>query len=529
MAIARMDNLWTPENARVPAVLLPYQRAWVADPAEVALWEKSRRIGASWCDASEAVLSAAPAEGAMDALYIGYSEDMTRGYIDDCAMWAKAFAYAVSWVGEVIYTDEGNDIKAFRIDFASGKKILALSSRPRSIRGKQGRVTIDEAAFHDDLPGLMKAALAMLIWGGKVRLLSSHNGTTNPFNELVEQVRAGRLGYSLHRTTFREAVAQGLYERVALIQGDRLVDKTEAAWVGKIYAMYGDSASEELDVIPSEGGGVYLAMALIESRMKAATPVVRKRWDAAFQLLPEPVRRLEVDAWCREELQPILEGLDKERAHGFGLDFARIGDLTVMPILEEGQDLVQRCRLSIELGSCPFKQQEQVLKFVGDRLPRFRFGALDAGGNGAALAEFAADEYGTERIAQVKLSEAFYMAEMPRFKAAFEDGTLDDLPRDEQCRDDLRAIRRINGVPKLPNVVTQRAGSGEGGQAAKQQRHGDFAIGLFLANYALRQEGAPGNCHGFESVPRGSIGMAGGRRSDDDFDDAWRQRSRRML
>ena len=27
-------------------------------------------------------------------------------------------------------------------------------------RGKQGKVTIDEAAFHDDLPGLMKAAMA---------------------------------------------------------------------------------------------------------------------------------------------------------------------------------------------------------------------------------------------------------------------------------------------------------------------------------------------------------------------------------
>lgn len=528
MAGAGAEPLLAPETARTPAVLLPYQRAWVADPAGVAVWEKSRRIGASWCDAAAAVLTAAPDQGSTDSLYIGYSQDMTQEYIDDCAMWAKSFQYTVSWVGETLYSDEGQDIKAFRIDFASGKKILALSSRPRSIRGKQGRVTIDEAAFHDDLPGLMKAALAMLIWGGSVRLLSSHNGTANPFNDIVENIRAGRLGYSLHRTTFREAVAQGLYERVALIQGDRLVDKTEAAWVGKIYAMYGETASEELDVIPSEGGGVYLAMALIESRMSADTPVVRKRWEAEFQLLPEPLRRIEVDAWCREELLPILETLDAERVHGFGLDFGRVGDLTTMPILEEGQDLVQRCRLSIELGNCPFKQQEQVLEFVGDRLPRFRFGALDASGNGAALAEFAADRYGTSRIAQIKFSESFYLAEMPRFKAAFEDGTIDNLPRDEQCRDDLRAIRRINGVPKLPNVATQRAGAGGDGQQ-KQQRHGDFAIGLFLANYALRQEGMPGNCHGFESVPRRSIGSADGWAGDDRFDDGWQNRSRRML
>jgi phage FluMu gp28-like protein len=506
-------------EARTPAVLLPYQRAWVSDPAEVAVWEKSRRIGASWCDASEAVLSAAP-EGGMDALYIGYSEDMTREYIDDCAMWAKAFSFVASWVGEVVYTDEEHDIKAFRIDFASGKKILALSSRPRSIRGKQGRVTIDEAAFHDDLPGLMKAALAMLIWGGKVRLLSSHNGDANPFNDIVQQIRAGRLGYSLHRTTFQEAVAQGLYARVALILGDRLVDKTEAAWVEKIYALYGDTAAEELDVIPSAGGGVYLPLALIEQRMSADTPVIRMRWDATFQLLPESVRRAEVEAWCRETLAPILATLDPDRAHGFGLDFARVGDLTVLPVLEEGDDLVQRCRLSIELACCPFKQQEQVLGFVVDRLPRFRFGALDAGGNGAALAEFAADRYGAQRIEQVKFSESFYRAEMPRFKAAFEDATLDGLPRDTQCRDDLRAIRTINGVPKVPSGATQRAGSGPAGEAQKQQRHGDFAIGLFLAHYAMRREAAPGNCRGFESMPR---------RGNDAFQERWGRGSRHML
>jgi phage FluMu gp28-like protein len=120
---------------------------------------------------------------------------------------------------------------------------------------------------------------------------------------------------------------------------------------------------------------------------------------------------------------------------------------------------------------------------------------------------------------------------MPRFKAAFEDGTLDALPRDEQCRDDLRAIKRINGVPKLPNVATQRAGAGGEG-AAKVQRHGDFAIGLFLANYALRQEGMPGRCDGFESTPRRTLGNFGNAARScgaaDDYKEAGAQ-SRHML
>ncbi len=39
--------------------LLPYQRRWLADQAQVKVYEKSRRIGATWVEAADAVLSAA--------------------------------------------------------------------------------------------------------------------------------------------------------------------------------------------------------------------------------------------------------------------------------------------------------------------------------------------------------------------------------------------------------------------------------------------------------------------------------------
>jgi len=54
-----------------PAVLLQYQQEWVSDNSPVAVWEKSRRIGASWCDASDSVLTSAKQDG-QDSLYIGY-------------------------------------------------------------------------------------------------------------------------------------------------------------------------------------------------------------------------------------------------------------------------------------------------------------------------------------------------------------------------------------------------------------------------------------------------------------------------
>ena len=476
-----------------PAVLLPYQQRWVSDQAEVAAWEKSRRIGASWCDASDSVLTAAPAEG-MDALYIGYSEDMTREYIDDCAMWAKAFNFAAAEMNECVYEDEGRDIKAFRIDFASGKKILALSSRPRSIRGKQGKVTIDEAAFHDDLPGLLKAALAMLIWGGKVRLLSSHNGDSNPFNELVTDIRAGKLAYSLHRTTFDDALAQGLYDRVKLVMGDRMKEATQAEWRAKIYSLYGDNATEELDVIPAAGGGAYLTRQLIESCMRPDIPVLRLVQTDGFTVLPAHIREAETRDWCDEHLAPLLRRLDPNLDHFFGEDFARSGDLTDFWPLEQSRTLRLETPFLVELRNVPFEQQRQILFYMVDRLPRFRAGAMDARGNGQYLAEVAMQKYGGARIAQVMLSTEWYRENMPPFKAAFEDQTF-LAPRDADVLADLRAIRMDKGIAKVPDNARTRGSDG-------RDRHGDSAIAAALAVYAAQRMETGGACDGFESTPR---------------------------
>jgi len=466
-----------PQPLGMVAVLLPYQQRWVADLSDVAVWEKSRRIGASWCDACAAVLTASPAENAMDALYIGYSEDMTREYIDDCAMWAQAFNSAAAEMSECVYEDEGQAIKAFRIDFASGKKILALSSRPRSIRGKQGRVTIDEAAFHDDLPGLLKAALAMLIWGGKVRLLSSHNGDANPFNELVNDIRAGKMPYTLHRTTFDDALNDGLYERVKLIQGARLKEQTQAEWRDKIYRQYGENAAEELDVIPSAGSGRYLTRMMIEACMRPGITVVRLTHADGFTLLPAHIREAETRDWCELVLRPLLEKLEINLDHFFGMDFARNGDLSVIWPLAQTRTLDLTTPFVLELRNVPFEQQKQILFYLIDRLPRFRAGAMDARGNGQYLAEVAMQQYGASRIAQVMLSQEWYRENMPPFKAAIEDKKL-TLPLDADVLADLRTVVMEKGVAKVPDSARIKGGDG-------RERHGDSAVALVLAIFAV--------------------------------------------
>ncbi|MFZ5760955.1 MAG: hypothetical protein ACOY32_15165 [Thermodesulfobacteriota bacterium] len=485
-------------KADVPPVLLPYQQAWIAMEDQLKVAEKSRRIGLTWAEAADDVLIAA-AEGGQNVYYIGYNQDMAIEYIEACGMWARAFDRAASEVEEGLWDDGKEDIKTYTIRFpGSGKRIVALSSRPANLRGKQGVVVIDEAAFHDKLGELLKAALALLIWGGRVRVISTHDGVGNAFNELIGLIRAKKRKGAVFKTDFGEAVEQGLYRRVCLRLGKEWSAEEEAAWVRDVYDFYGDDAEEELDVIPKESAGAYISGVLIEARMRQV-PILRLAKKDDFGQLPEHLRRADIEIWCEENLLPLLEQLDPAREHVLGEDFARSGDLTVLSPGEIGQDLVRRVSFQVELRNMPFAQQRQILWYILDRLPRFRAAALDSRGNGQQLAEETADKYGHYRIYQVMLSDKWYGMELPAFKQAFEDAAI-EVPRDADVKDDLRAIQVIGGVPKIPKTT----GQGKKGE----RRHGDSAIALALMWFAGSQDVGDTAIH--TAMPREAITMLRG-------------------
>jgi phage FluMu gp28-like protein len=479
-----------------PGVLLPYQQAWVADKSPVKIFEKSRRIGISWAEASDDALYAASASGD-NVWYIGYNKDMALEFINDCGNWAKAYDLAASEMEEIVFNDGDKDIKAFKIDFASGHRITALSSRPTNLRGKQGRVVLDESAFHDDLPALIKAAMALLIWGGDVRIISTHNGDDNDFNGLVQDTRAGRKPYRLHRCDFDEALRQGLYKRICEVLKREWSEEAEKAWRQEVIDFYGDDADEELFVIPSQGSGTYLSRALIEACMTPKIPVICYEQKSSFAELPEHIRRAEVNDWCNETLKPLLDKVDKRRVSYFGEDFGRLGDLTIiMPLLEQ-QNATFRAPFILELWNMPFEQQKQILFYIVDRLPHFSGGALDARGNGQYLAEVAMQRYGANRIAQVMSSEAWYRDYMPKYKAMFEDKTI-LLPKDADIIQDHRAIKVIRGVARVPDVRTKGKDN--------KKRHGDSAIAGAMATYAIYE--MAGNADAPVVMSAGSRNMA---------------------
>ncbi|BAK76479.1 Mu-like prophage FluMu protein gp28 [Pseudogulbenkiania sp. NH8B] len=494
----------------IPAALMGYQQRWVADTSPLKVIEKSRRTGLTWGEAADNVLTAAASRtaGGQNVYYIAYNQDMTIEYVQAAAMWARVFNYAASEIEEGLWEDDEDDkhIKTFTIRFpGSGFRIVALTSRPSNLRGRQGTIVIDEAAFHDQLDELLKAALAMLIWGGRVRVISTHNGDDNPFNDLIKDIRAGKRKGTVHRVTFQEAVADGLYRRVCLRLGKDWSAEDEAEWMAGVYAFYGDGAEEELDCVPANSGGAWLSRALIESRMSPDTPVLRWECKPGYELQPDPLRAADCQEWLEATLAPELAKLPAGARSFNGEDFARSGDLTVHVPLIEQPNLTRRVPFVVELRNVPFRQQEQIAFYLLDGLPRFAGGAFDARGNGQFLAEFALQRYGEDRIRQVMLTESWYREHMPPLKAAFEDGDLQNLPQDADVLADLRAVKIVGGVPRVPE--TRSKGSGED----KGKRHGDVAVALALAWFASREiDAQPLATRGYKGISRN--GFAGSTR-----------------
>lgn len=480
------------QDGGLPSVLLPYQARVVnlldgTAMERVLFVEKSRRIGLTWGLAAYAALRAGrqKAAGGMDVMYISYSREMTREFIDACAMWARAFDSAASEVEETLFDQDDDDkaINAFRIKFASGFEIMALSSAPRGLRGKQGVVIIDEAAFVDSLAELLKAALAFLMWGGQVVVCSTHDGADNPFNQTVQDILAGRSKYAHVRIDFDQALEQGLYQRICFVTGQTWSVDAEAEWRQSIIDFYGDGADEELFCIPSLSSGSWLPAPLIEARMTVDVPVLRLELPADY-LYRHRLDQASLMAPFMADLIAQLEALDLGPQFAFGSDFARNIDLTTGSLMAIEQRLKRREVLAYELRNVPGDEQKLICKTVLNHVrSRLVGAAFDATGMGWTVAEdmgrifgLREDPQGSGLVMAVKFAEEWYRINMPPLKAAFEDDAI-ALIKDNDHLSDLRAIKLVRGIARVPVLREGEAG---------KKRHGDHAIAVALGHYASR-------------------------------------------
>lgn len=208
---------------------LPYQTNWINDKSLIKIWEKSRRIGATYIQAYEDVYDCIT-KAVPDVWFSSADMTAAREYIIYCEKYAKVFDAGARSIGEIVINKD-KDVKAFCIEFSNGTRINALSSNPTQFRSKGGKVVLDEFAHHENPEELWTAALPCITWGFPLRILSTHKGKESLFNRFVQEVKTGKKAWSLHKTTIYDAVEQGLADKVLKKE---LTDEGRETWIESI-------------------------------------------------------------------------------------------------------------------------------------------------------------------------------------------------------------------------------------------------------------------------------------------------------
>lgn len=265
------DVITTPKTKK-GRVLLPYQTRWVNDQSRLKAWEKSRRIGADYTEAYDVAMSRYSEKRNEDYWYSSADESAAYEFAEYVRHWVKTFGKVLDAVRpEEIDGGDGKKITAFVVRFPNGKRMTAMSSNPRRFRSKGGDVGLSELAFHDDERAIYDASIPCITWGGRLRILTTHNGEDTFFNREVVQPAKRRargetvpgLKFSVHTVTIVNAVEDGLVEKINEMKGTNF---TREEFLENCRAMCRneDQFNQEYMAIPSTNSSAWLPYELIE-------------------------------------------------------------------------------------------------------------------------------------------------------------------------------------------------------------------------------------------------------------------------
>lgn len=381
---------------------LPYQKRWLNDDSAIKIWEKSRRIGATYVQSYEDVRDCI--EKKVQKVWFS-SADMTAGreYIDYCAMWAKVFNAVASNQGEVVIDEKG--MKAFALEFSNGAKIYALSSNPTQFRSKGGKVVIDEFAFHDDQERLWAAARPCITWGYPLRIISTHNGKNCKYFQFVDSTKRGELNWSLHTTPIQTAVQEGLADKIA---GKKLSEDEKQNWLEEERKNCGDEFTwrQEYCCEAVDEATAFLTYELIHS--------------------------------CEQD---TLKNLNEVKGELYlGYDVARKNDLPVITVLEKLDNVYFLRQLDL-LTKMTFAMQEEFL-FNLLELPNLRRACIDSTGLGMHIAENAQTKFGKYKVEAITFTNTVKADMAYKLLEAFQDKNI-RIPNNSELREDLHSIKKI--------------------------------------------------------------------------------------
>ncbi len=437
---------------------LPYQIKWLKDKSPIKLWEKSRRIGATYVQAYEDVEDCI--KGRVPAVWFSSSDDSAaKEYIDYCKMWAGIFNAAFEEIEEVIEKTSTHEVR-----FKNGSKITAGSSNPKFFRSKGGKVVLDEFAFHEDAINLWKAAMACAkIWGHPIRILSTHNGKTSKFFKFIEGIAKGILNWSHHKVDIYDAIGDGLLDK---IKGKTTSLQEQKEWLSELRADSGNEETfkEEFCCIAVDEATAFLTYDLIRS---CESEIFKKD----KQKGTHKGKAWEITTYSH----PTLSISNAKNLY-LGKDVARRKHLSVIWIAEKRGEVLVTLKV-IVLQNCPFAKQEEVLYGLL-ALPNLVRACIDATGIGEQLSERAQERYGSYKVEAVHFNASSKPAIMFGLLESMENTTI-TIPNEEVFREDFHSLKKITGVNN------QIRFDSEGSDA-----HSDRAIACALCAEASRTSNA---------------------------------------
>ena len=445
---------------------LPYQDKWIADDSPFKLYEKSRRIGATYATSYRCFQKCMRRR---DFTQWVSSRDLltAKEFITDyVARWCKlANVVATGLAGEVVQVlDPEKNITAFVATFPlTGSRIVSLSSTPAAFAGKGGDVLLDEVDLHADPGALIDMAMPCTIWGGQLEAVSAYAVDGSPasvFARLCQDAKAENpMRASFHRTTFRDAVDAGLVEAINTATGRA---QTREEFVAAIRAKCRTEGAWQSQYMcnPQDDGGSLLPYGLI--------------------------------AACEADAATLQAHRDPNATAYLGIDVGRKHDLTVMWLLRRVGDVLWTDQVRVFDKTLFRVQLDAAAEII--RSNRVARCCIDSTGIGAMLAEELQLRFGAYTVEAVQFTAPVKLDLGMPLLQAFQDRAI-RIPKSPEIREDLHKIRK---TVTAANNVRLEAESDDAG-------HADRFWSLALGVHAAKVSAPAGQIYVFPDTRRSQV------------------------
>jgi len=403
-----------------PGYFLGYQSRWITDDTRFKLWDKSRRIGATYAESYRACRRRNTIDERRDYWFSSADESAAVEFALYCRLWCEMMQVVIRELTEQLEDDQGYRFNNYVVEFPNASRVNCMSSNPRRFRSKGGDVCLDEFDWHDQPGPMLDAAQPVTTWGYDISILTTRNGEGSEFDRLVKtakQIEAGELDpardpvlpWSYHYTPITVAVDQGLAEKIYKLDRVDLAARERFIRECRARCRNEDAFNQEYMCVPSASASTLIPYDLYQS--------------------------------CESPdcLAAIVARAAGSHTYYMGVDVGREKDLTVIWIWELVGDVLI-ARLVIPLRKTPYGAQlEQISDLLANQ--NVLRCCIDATGIGDMLAESLQVRFGEYRVEKVKFTAQIKEHLASSVLGRFEDRRL-RVPGDREIRESFHSVRK---------------------------------------------------------------------------------------